>query len=279
MKKSAVLLSLLFCSFYAFSQSWELGIVAGASNYRGDLAQRTFQQAKPAFGLTAGYEISERFTLRGGLTFAKIAGADKKGKDDFLKTTRNLSFQSNLTEFSLVGEYDIFNLNEVKWTPYLFGGLGVYHYNPYTFDSLNKKVYLKPLSTEGEGLTAYPGRKFYSLTQLSIPFGGGIKYAINDNIRVGLEIGLRKLFTDYLDDVSTTYVDSASLLAERGQQAVDLSYRGNSTYPEKNAQRGNPKNKDWYHFTVLTLTFRWGNGAIGGGRSGRRGYGCPANPM
>ncbi len=101
------------------------------------------------------------------------------------------------------------------------------------------RVYLKPLSTEGEGLPGYPDRKPYSLTQLAIPFGGGVKFAITNDWHIGLEVGLRKLFTDYLDDVSSTYADPNDLLTAKGQLAVDLSYRGDEVvggdpvYPTK----------------------------------------------
>jgi hypothetical protein len=141
-------------------------------------------------------------------------------------------------------------------------------------------------------LSGYPDRKPYSLTQPAIPFGGGIKYAINDNLRLGLELGFRKLFTDYLDDVSTTYVNPADLLAAKGQLAVDMSYRGdelpggNPNYPAKGSQRGGAKKQDWYYFFGLHLTYRLGSGdntnrsgVFGGGNykgGKKKGYGCPA---
>ena len=125
---------------------------------------------------------------------------------------------------------------------------------------LPKKYYLKPLSTEGQGLPGYPDKKTYSLTQLAIPFGGGVKFAVTDNLHLGLEVGFRKLFTDYLDDVSTTYADPADLLVARGQLAVDMSYRGddvgNPIYPAKGAGRGGPNYNDTYYFTGLHLTYR-----------------------
>jgi hypothetical protein len=101
-------------------------------------------------------------------------------------------------------------------TPYVFVGVAVYHFNPYAYDTTGKKVYLQPLSTEGEGLPQYPGRKEYALTQLAIPFGGGIKFRITDRVVLAYEIGMRKLFTDYLDDVSNTYVSETVLLAAKG---------------------------------------------------------------
>src|SRR6185503_11329879 len=119
-----------------------------------------------------------------------------------------------------------------------------------------------------------------------IPFGGGLKFAISENVRVGVEMGFRKLFTDYLDDVSKTYIDPSDLLAAKGQQAVDMSYRGDevtggsATYPPKTTQRGNDKSKDFYYFTGIHLTFRLGGGGYGGNAGGGGGgrksrMGCP----
>ena len=123
-----------------------------------------------------------------------------------------------------------------------------------------------------------------SLTQLALPFGGGIKYNLTSQVRIALEVGLRKLFTDYLDDVSGDYASSADLLAGRGAQSLDLSYRGdelangNPDYPAKGITRGSPKYKDFYYFTGLHLSFRLGDGENGGGNYGpgkKKGYGCP----
>ena len=87
----------------------------------------------------------------------------------------------------------------------MFAGIGVYRYNPYAYSGGNK-VFLQPLSTEGQNIIGYPDRKKYSLTQFAVPFGGGFKFAVSENLRVGIEMGIRKLFTDYLDDVSKGYM-------------------------------------------------------------------------
>ncbi|MDE3182372.1 MAG: hypothetical protein KGM16_03035, partial [Bacteroidota bacterium] len=130
------------------------------------------------------------------------------------------------------------------------------------------------------------GRNNYSLTQFSIPFGAGVKMPLSENINVGFEIGYRKLFTDYLDDVSKTYVDPNLLLARRGAKAVELSYRGGelktgSTVYPVGGQRGNPSSKDQYYFTGLTLSFRLGNSLFGnGGGSGKNSeWDCPKNVL
>ena len=278
------LYTLLFLSLsnFVFSQSFHIGLFVGISNYQGDLTDKFYvgKLTKPAIGLTGMYDVSDRVSIRAGLTFAKIAGADQYLSKDYLRA-RNLSFESNITEFSLLGEFNVFNLNSIRWTPYVFGGLAVFKFNPYTYDTTNTKYYLKPLSTEGQGLEQYPESKPYSLTQFAIPFGGGIKYAISDRVRLGLELGFRKTFTDYLDDVSTNYVDAADLLAARGPKAVELAYRagelpgGDPTYPTKGSQRGGANQQDIYYFTGLHLTYRLGggDGFMGGGN--KRGLGCP----
>lgn len=276
----------LIC-IYSFSQV-HIGLFGGIGNYQGDLINNIYvsKLTRPAVGITGSYELSKHFAARAGITFAQIAGSDRYNSKDYLKL-RNLSFETNILEVSLVGEYYTFDFDSRRWSPYVFGGLALFHYNPYVLDSGNKKIFLKPLSTEGEGLTNYPERKPYKLTQVALPFGAGVKFAINDNIRVGAELGLRKLFSDYLDDISTKYADQNDLISERGQLAAQLAYRGdevaggNPTYPAKGAQRGSSEQKDWYYLTGLTLSFRLGEGPLlgsGGGKK-RSGYGCPKVPL
>ena len=113
--------------------------------------------------------------------------------------------------------------------------------------------------TEGQGF--YQGRKKYKLKQFSLPIGGGVQWAITDNFRVGFVVGIRPTFTDYLDDVSTTYIDEDLLRTRRGGVAVNYAYRGDelpdgALYPVDGTQRGNPKNKDWYYFSGLTARIR-----------------------
>ena len=274
---------ILLAALPAFSQKIHVGVFGGLSAYQGDLVDKIFPKklTNGAIGLTVNYEYTDRIMIRGGITYTVVGGADRYSKDTALQH-RNLSFETSIVELSVVGEYYIFNLNEQKFSPYLLGGLAVFHFNPYAYDASGQKVFLKPLSTEGEGLSQYPDRKPYSLTQLAIPFGGGIKYALNDNIRIGLELGLRKLFTDYLDDVSTTYADNNDLLAAKGQVAVNMAYRGDEVpggdpnYPAKNSQRGGAQYKDWYYFLGLHVTFRLNANGGGGGRNSR--YGCPSVP-
>jgi hypothetical protein len=280
-KLSFLVIGILF-SLQTFAQM-RLGVFAGIANYQGDIVDKLYQKPKGAFGLTLGYQLSGRINLRAGLTFAKVGGADSLSEQPDLRM-RNLSFESPITEFSLVGEFNTFDISQKSWTPYVFAGLSIYHFNPYTFDGNGNKVFLQPLSTEGQGLPGYPDNKPYALTQIALPFGGGIKYNINDNLRIALELSMHKLFTDYFDDVSGNYADPVDLLANKGQQAYDLSYRGDEVpggdpnYPAKGITRGSPKYKDYFYFTGVHLSFLLPQGDGGGfaksnGRNRR--YGCP----
>ena len=270
-------------SFSALSQRIQVGLYGGLAAYNGDITDKIFPKkvTNGALGFTVNYDVNDYVVARAGVTYSVVGGADQLNKKADL-AIRNLSFETSLLEFSLVGEYYLLNLNESRYSPYIFAGLAMFTFNPYVYDGKGSKIYLKPLSTEGQGLTGYPDRTPYNLTQLAIPFGGGIKFAVNDNLRIGAELGIRKLFTDYLDDVSKNFVGQADLLAAKGQLAVDLSYRGDETggslfYPAKGEIRGSPKKNDYYYFTGIHLTYRLGTGGGGfvGGR--KRQTGCPVN--
>ena len=275
MKLSLATLSILF-AVPSSAQNFHVNLFAGASNYQGDLQDKrfTFSQSHLAGGVGVSYDLSDKFSVRSGITFGKISADDKYGRNRL----RNLNFTSNLTEVNLGLEYYITRLEDHALTPYVFGGIALYHFNPYTTDTSRTKYFLKPLSTEGEGFIG--GKNNYNLTQFAIPFGGGVKLSLSENINVGIELGLRKLFTDYLDDVSSTYVDQTLLFTNRGSKAVELAYRGDelkngSSYPAGGTMRGGAKRKDWYYFTGLTASFRLGggNGGNGGGKHSK--YGCP----
>lgn len=258
-----------------------LDISGGFSNYQGDLQESRFttEQARFAFALGARYHITQRVALRTNIMLAEVAASDKYNKKQVLRD-RNLNFRSRITEANFLLDYTLFDLSNNRISPYIFAGVAVFHFNPYTFDSTGSKFFLKPLSTEGQGLAAYPGKKNYKLTQLSIPFGGGIRWRLGDNMMLSYEIGLRKTSTDYLDDVSSTYVDQFALSAERGGKAVELAYRGNEKgglpYPAEGTIRGGEKFKDWYYVSGLTLSIgiNSSKGFMGfGGNKGRTG--CP----
>lgn len=257
-KKYFFFLLLLFCGINGFSQKLFTSIFAGASNYSGDLQENffTLNQSRPAIGVGLLYEINDKMLIRGDFTYGNLSAHDKYGSKN---KARNLSFFSNITEYSLGFEYTLLNLYQYKASPYLFTGIALFDFNPYTKTDKGNIVFLAELNTEGQGF--FNGRKIYKLKQYSIPIGGGFQWAINDNKRLGIVFGFRKTFTDYIDDVSTTYVDEAILALNRGQKAADIAYRGDelpngAPYPSGGSLRGSAKSKDWYYFTGLTFRIR-----------------------
>ncbi|HSB93413.1 MAG TPA: DUF6089 family protein, partial [Flavitalea sp.] len=204
------------------------------------------------------YEITRDFAIRGELRYGRLEANDKLNGPRY--EPRNLSFETKLYEASGLIEYSFNDLFENSFTPYLFAGLAIFHFNPFTYDTLGAQHWLRPLNTEGQGLSQYPDRKQYKLNQFAIPFGIGVRIEANEYVNLGFEVGARKLFTDYIDDVSTTYVDEQLLLNAYGPISSGLAYRGDelknaAPYPIAGTVRGGP-HKDWYYFAGVTIGFR-----------------------
>lgn len=261
------------------AQNLSIQLSPGIMNYGGDLQNKvyTLQDAHFSIGGSLIYSIN-KFSIKGSLTYGKVKGDDSTNTG---YTSRNLSFQSKIYEASVSLQYDFLKLDENrKFTPYVFAGFGIFHFSPYTYYNGNK-IYLSTLGTEGQGLSLYPDRKFYKRNQAEIPLGIGFKYRVSDNIFLGLEFNSRFLFTDYLDDVSRTYPDENALLRQRGQLAVDLSYRGDETNPGQpfptGKSRGNPKQNDNYYTSTFSFIYVFPEGLFGGGGKSSRNVGCPVN--
>jgi hypothetical protein len=291
--KKLVLIFAIFCHYHSataqdFDTSPTIGLFAGAMNYQGDLKPNsfTFQHSNLILSLAIRKPLSRWFAVKGGFTIGKVEAADKYNRD-YLQV-RNLSFESGIKEIFGAFEADLLDISTKKFTPYVYGGIVLFHYNPYTYDAGNRKVYLQALSTEGQGLAEYPDRKIYKLTQFAAAFGGGLRIAVTPCSSLSIEFSQRKTFTDYLDDVSTSYVDQNKLLAAKGQLSVDLAYRGDevhnpSPYPPDGEQRGTPTEADWYYFFGVSADIRINclkeklSGLFSSGLGGRNRYSsrCP----
>lgn len=273
MKKSILVAFVsLLCSTATFAQYSEIGLLGGVSFYMGDLnPAMPFKDVRPAGGLFYRYNFNDRFSIRAAAHVAYIVGYDANSSDE-AQLERNLSFESWLFDFSVTGEFNFFKYapgDMRHWiTPYLFGGISLFKFNPRA--ELNGEMWeLQPLGTEGQGTTFYPDRQKYSLFNAAIPFGLGVKVNLNKTFSVGLEWGMRYTFTDYLDDVSTTYADIDVVQAERGDIANALSNRAvrldqvSGEYvplsPQERLdytgrQRGNSTTNDWYSLVLVSFS-------------------------
>ena len=278
-----------------FSQGWkryrkEVFISLGASNVLGDLGGANnigtngildfdFPSIRPAMNFGYVYRLTQRIDFKASFTWGEISGNDKYTFEIY-RHHRNLSFRSILLqaqgtlEWFILREreghkYDIQGVKgwqNIRISAYMFTGFSMFYFNPkaqYNAPGVgdHKWYALRPLSTEGEGLI--PTRPKYSLIQPSIPVGIGFKYAVTKDLSIGIEYALYKTFTDYLDDVSTTYFDTEYLLIKKGPKAVYFSnpslpnYGGitwNTTAPGQ--QRGDPREKDSYMLAFITLYYR-----------------------
>ena len=242
-----------------------IGITLNALNYYGDLAPKPSRLStdigftRPAFGLSFSHRFGPRYTLAASFMYGTLKGSDAESadKDDMtngvFRYRRNLSFRNRIKELSIVAMFDLFEnqstyISRVSWTPYAYAGIAIFHHNPQAqvpatdlsgvpFENAGQWVDLQPLGTEGQYLdlpanSSNSGIKPYKRIQPAIPFGIGARFRLNEIMDLGLEVGFRYLFTDYIDDVSRNYIYVGAFEDELTRA---LSYRTNelATTPPK----------------------------------------------
>lgn len=243
----------------------EIGLSLGAAHYFGDLNTRAHvNRPKLAVGAFFRKQFGNYIAVRVGGQFAQVGYADKYYKANEYQRRRNLSFNSSIWELALQGDFNFFRFvpgsEDYRFTPYVTIGASIFSYDPYAYLE-GKKYFLRPLGTEGQGLSSYPDRKPYSSMAFAIPFGVGVKYALNDKMNVGFEVLHRFTNTDYLDDVSSTYVgaDKFPLLPDgtpsAGQLLQDRSYETGEIIGIEGRQRGYAKQKDQFITAQFTVSF------------------------
>lgn len=249
------LLPLLVCSQQQRTRH-QIGVLLGADYYLGELNQQHFYNPKFAFG--AFYRRShtnQRIAQRLNFTYGQLEAFDSDSDNPYY-INRNLMFNSKIWELGYIVEinfkkYDVGAIKNNRSSPYMFFGITYFHMNPKAI--LNDEyVALRPLHTEGQGIV----KSRYSRHQVAIPFGLGWKANITQRIGIGIEYGLRKTFTDYLDDVSGVYANPFVLYEEYGATSAIMSNPSLDGANRSGFQRGNSKNKDWYAVFGITLTYQ-----------------------
>ena len=268
--KRYILFLFLIIPFLAISQrnkQIEGGLMLGASYYLGDLNNKHFYKPKIAVGILLKNNINKRINLRFSFNYSSLSAADSDSRS-IAKSNRNLSFKTTVFEIASAVEinylpYSMGSITEDAYTPYLTIGLGFFKMNPQA--ELNDQFYdLQTLGTEGQE-TSLNSSKKYKLGQIIIPIGVGFKANLTPKIAMSIEYSLRKTFTDYIDDVSTVYVDPTVLSQENGSVSAVLSNRsinqGGLDANNTGMQRGDSQNNDWYSLTMVMLTFRLDKGS------------------
>ena len=264
-----------------------VGVGLNAMNYFGDIVPEPdftslrFKSTRPNINLTYTRKFHPRFSYRVGFAWGRITGNDSLSAslneaENRPRYIRNLSFRNDIKELSGVFIIDLFeNRNHYRrrpdFVPYAFAGIAVFHHNPKGYwkggSGLASGWYeLQPLGTEGQFVDdpAYPDP--YKRVQIAIPFGLGVRYKLDKRWDLGFELGWRKTFTDYLDDVSTNYADpqdlrdvagpAAALFADRKAEAGFAGVKG---WGAKGDQRGDSSDKDWYIVAGFNVNYILGN--------------------
>jgi Domain of unknown function (DUF6089) len=249
----------------AVVQEGEFGFGIGAGHYFGDLNTRArLNRAKIAGTIFFRKNLGNYIAVRIGATFAQLGYSDIYNSHNPYMYSRNLSFNTKVWELALQGDFNFFRFMpgepEYSFTPYITFGAGVFSFDPYAY-LRGEKIPLRPLGTEGQGSKLYPDRKQYSSMAICIPFGAGVKYSFNERVNICFEVLHRFTNTDYLDDVSKTYVDPSVFplnpdgSISNAQLLSDRSYELGDPIGIPNRQRGNSKQKDQFVTAMVHLTF------------------------
>jgi hypothetical protein len=213
----------------------------------------------PAIGILYRRSYSNHWAFKAAFNYGHVRASDEEA-EDFDSRNRNLNFRSRIIELSGQFEFNFFPYQTASpyttMSPYLLCGLSVFHFNPKA-EIDDEWVELQPLGTEGQGTDLYPDRDPYKRINAAFVFGGGMKFKLMRRFGVTIESGVRRTYTDYLDDVSSTYADPLAIRREYGKTAEFLSDRSLNQAPGGNIgrQRGDTKHRDWYVFTGIQITY------------------------
>ena len=288
MKKIILFLGIMSLPTIGFSQfKWDIGGSIGASNYLGDIGGKdkprrdyftdmNLSQTRTAASVFGRYKLTPSISLKSSLNYVRIQGNDALSPYP-ARFSRNLSFRNNMFELGETVEYYFYKSSDMTGRPglkgsrkrvdfrtYVFAGVAGLYSNPQA-NYKNKWVNLRDYKTENVA---------YGPITIVVPAGLGFTYTINRHYRLGFEFGFRQTFTDYLDDVSTTYspevfkdekgpigsqytTDRAALANRNVELAAGASKISPANYgwsEEFNGSKLNQRGDDTHNDNYLTAT-------------------------
>ena len=287
MRTKVLLLTILLGAFFSADAQrwkryrWETIYGIGVANFLGELGGANqvgtnylkdydWKATRPAIMVGMRFKQTQQISHKANLTFGIVAGDDAWTTETYRKL-RNLNFRAPILELGYNFEFYLkkekrghrFKLRGVRGLrnmgiyPYGFFGVSGFLFDPWGRVAGDWRR-LKPLTTEGQGIS--PSRSHYSLVQIAIPLGVGIKYAIDRRWLVSIEYGIRKTFTDYIDDVSQTYVPADELYNNNkyGNIAVLAAdpTEGTWTGASSGQARGDATDNDSYMFLIIGANYK-----------------------
>lgn len=246
-----------------FYTGTEYGFMLGGSQYFGDLNDSYgFKTPNAAAGAFTRIHMNPYISVRLGVNLTRVSYDDKLSSHKFNRT-RNLNFTSNIAEAGIFAEFNFFRFvtgeKDSRWTPYLVGGAGVFYYDPYTTLD-GRRYYLRRFGTEGQ-FAGY-GDRGYSQVGFMFPVGAGFKYWIGPGVNFSFEVSDRLTTTDYLDDVSATYVGAENFESTPGFENVAFRLQdrsrevGDEALGRAGKQRGNSSSNDQYLMFTFSISFQ-----------------------
>ena len=229
MKHFATFCLLLLAIFSIQSQTYEVGVMIGGSNYIGDIGKTNYIYPNDlAVGGIFKWNRSPRHSFRGSLLYAKIK-ADDANSGNNRREQRGYSFENSIKEISIgmefnFWEFDVHSGKKVH-TPYLYTGLTSFLYNS-----------SGALDRGDDGLAHLDNPNIETGIDIAIPMVVGYKAKLSHSAMLGFEIGARYTLSDNLDGSSNYKKDE----------------------PRTARDFGNIHNDDWYVFTGITFTFAFG---------------------
>lgn len=235
MKRLLMVFLIGFTVFKALGQpSVDVGIFGGAGTYFGDMTKIELSESvNPAYGAFVRYNFNPRYGLRFNVLNGSIGAVGEFDSQTWNTDLDNLSwdFNKNVLDISLQFEFNFFKYivgeRETPYSSYIFAGVGT---QTYLYDSLGVVSPTSvPTFTEA-------GREF----ALTIPFGLGFKFNLSKRIGLGLEGGLRKTFSDKLDDLD----DPLSYTIVEGDEVTVIKYTDQL------------HNNDWTAYVGIHLVYK-----------------------
>ncbi len=251
----------------------EVGAWIAGVNYFGDLnTNLRLNRIGPATGMGFRYNFNNRICGKLSGNIGRVEAFDSDSPNLY-ERARNLHFRSVVADAAAQMEFNflpyVHGSLDNKWTPYLFLGLGVTYSDPKA--QLDGTWYeLRPLGTEGQ----FKGEEYYTVSGGWV-YGAGIKLDLSYEWSLNIDISARRLFSDYLDDVSTVYPDAEDVSDLRGDLSTrfidrsgELYERDPSFFTRNNLeapigipgrQRGNSKLNDTYVYLGIGIYYYFGD--------------------
>ena len=157
---------------------YEIGLHGGIDSYLGEANRSAiFYSPEPTLGVVFRHNINFRWALKANLNWGSVSG-DTRTFEYTFPFHNEYKFRHGLVDFGVQGEFN--------FLPYS---------DKFLFKNTSR---LSPYILLGLGATVAPidGK---TLCTLNLPIGIGLKYKVINRVNLGLEVTMRKQFSDGID--------------------------------------------------------------------------------